>query len=1306
MFYIIVLVIIFYYLINRAKNIERNSLYDHNEVNRFLNRVEDYKKEYFTNSMKETLKNDYSSLYYDFTNGELKCINSTRVNKFIEIYSNLDKLVNEWNISYVENELNQNNKLFDNIENKSLDEQQRKAVVIDEDNNLILASAGSGKTLTISAKVKYLVECKGIKTEEILLISFTKKAAEEMNERIYEKLGLQVKATTFHKLGLDIISKKQGYRKDVAEGLLSEVIEKYFKETVYYDSNILKDLIMFLGYYINVPKQIDSFANMGEYCKYCKSLDLTTLKGKEQINKYNKIEIEELKREKKTIKGEKVKSLEEVIISNFLYLHGVKYDYEREYPYKMEDKYRKKYRPDFYLPEYDIYIEHFGINKNKKAPHLSKMEENKYLNEMKEKQNLHYEKGTRLIETYSYYHSDGILLEKLQNKLKLEGVKLKEVDEKVVFKTIYENKEDRYFKELRKLIHTFITLFKSKGYKSKEFNILLGKVLETESKFLRERNQILLKIIKSVYIDYENALCKYNEIDFNDMINQSTEIIKNSKVRLNYKYIIIDEYQDISVSRFNLIKEIKKQTNAKLICVGDDWQSIYRFTGSDIDLFTNFGEHVGYYELLKLEKTYRNSQDLINIASEFILKNKKQIDKKLKSDKKKLDPINIINYKKNTLLAFEKAVEDIVSEHGNNAQITLLGRNNYDKNILSKDNTNGQYELKGNDENVIVKSNKYQKLKMNFLTVHKSKGLEADNIIILNLENKMSGFPNQIEDDPILDFVLTQSEKYPFAEERRLFYVALTRTRNKCYLLVPEINSSIFCDELMEDFKLSGENVKIKGDKKLVKCPKCLTGNLVHREDDKRNYSFISCNNYPICDFKTNSVEILDNPVKCKSCEGFMVKREWNGERFLGCTNYPYCKNKEVYEDNEEKYDNLQCEAIEESYSLLKKQERESYYEIYENYVETELNAIIEDEKRLFQNEIINEENIADEECIYTDNFEWDSSEIYYNNISYEQNIEKKIVDVYIKKDKSNYIFDKTCISDIDFFAGDVIRDYNKYLVIKNIQDNIIFAEEIKNLSNLEVNNKILTLYVDGEYYKKCIADISYEVGDSFEYDDCNFIITEIFKDTILMKKIENIDAEDKINRLELEDYRVKKIKEELFILKEYSNIDDIFRLWIKGFMYYIEDNHIIDLFSDNELLNIIYYDIYIDENNLLDYIDYLKLIDIRGYRIELTYAENLLINKVKIKKVKIWELNNKIENLDEGEFDYLEKKLWIEGLIKLIEKKDLSIEFTRKQLNNIIFINEKFSIGVLKYVTKEDVQEYKNELSNIIYGLIEKDAY
>lgn len=1354
------------------------------QVQLFLLDIEKNKKEYFTNSAKEKMKSDYRELYYKLTNGELKKITTDESKKFIEIYNEIDNLIKEWNKQYIEKELVINEALLSNIDGKSLDEQQRRAVVVDEDNNLVLAGAGSGKTLTIAAKVKYIIQTKNIDPKEILLISFTKKAADEMNERIKEKLGLDVQAITFHKLGLDIASEHRGKRPDVAEELLEEVIEDYFKDNIYYDSKILENLIMFFGYYINIPKEIDSFENIGDYYKYCKNIDYTTLKGKSEIYKINKLHIEELKKDKKTIKGEKVKSIEEVIIANFLYLNGVEYKYEEKYPYETGDKYKKTYKPDFYLPEYDIYIEHFGVNRNNKAPQLSRIEEQKYIEDMKWKKELHRNKNTTLIETYSYYQSEGILLQTLRSKLINNGVCLKEVDYKETYKTIYENKEDKYFKELRKLIGTFITLYKSRGNDLQDFNNLYKEVLKIPNKFIRERNNILLDLIKPIYIKYEGELYKNGKIDFNDMINESTELIKCGKVTLNYKYIIIDEYQDISKSRFSLIKAIKDVTNAKLVCVGDDWQSIYRFAGSDIDLFTNFKDYVGDYELLKIEKTYRNSQDLIDIAGKFVLKNKNQIDKNLKSDKIISNPIKIITYRESSLAAFEKSIDDIVSKYGTHSEITLLGRNNYDINFLSKEATNGEFLIKKKSGDQVVESKKYPYLKIKFLTVHKSKGLESENVIILNLENKTSGFPNQIEDDPILNLVLTRPEDYMFAEERRLFYVALTRTKNNCYLIVPEMRASIFYDEIIEDFKLRVECVDTKGNDKIVKCPKCLVGSLVHRKSDARGYSFVSCNNYPVCDFKSNSIEILDNPIICKSCGGFMIKRESYGETFLGCTNYPYCRNKEIYEDdsleelNQEVYDKYSCVQYQSNmdYYQISKEERVAYYDAYNDYVETELNAIIEEERisveendktiedsenkdsfnfvdneintskyesddynntskltdkrtvvdlyirdrydghdefyntctvdRVYKvgdkfkynnknfivtarignslhikHEVVKKDtilnsaryradlyikNIEDEEFKYYvtctldnkytvgetlvyDNTEFTVIDIWDDNIFIkpkENQVEKqelstsakKYIELYIE-DKDTYRYYTTCITDTELRTGDTIKDYNKYFIVNELNDDKVYLRETNGNSDIfghssEHTKKILTLYLENDYYKKYLTDINYSINDTIVNENNEFIVTDIFKDTIFMQVKEEqelnknkgiIEEKRELLEKQIEAFRIKKIKTQLFDLRNNSYIIWDERLWIDGLIEYIEGNLTRYTFCDSDILDIIYYDKLLNEEWILQQIDYLKKSDILGYRKMLSSFKNILNNE------------NKIDYYEDGDYYYEE---------------------------------------------------------------------
>ena len=861
-------------------------------INEFLQKVEESKKEYFTHSLIDSLLKEYKNAYHLFKKKPYSKIKNESIFKFLDIFSNLPQLVKEWNSQYVEKELLNSRYILDNIDGKSLDEQQRRAVVVDEDNNLVLAGAGSGKTLTISGKVKYLVDSKNIKPEEILLISFTRKAAEEMNERISKKLGLSVESKTFHKLGLDIIKKKRKKSPDISDNL-DNIIDKYFKETIYKDKSNFKSLITFYSCYINIPKDIEKFNNLGEYYKQCKSLDLTTIKDKYEMNK---MEEQKLKLERKTINREQVKSIEEVMIANYLYLNGVKYIYEYKYPYDIDDNYRKNYRPDFYLPEYDIYIEHFGINRDGANSLLTEIEQQKYIDGMEWKRELHKKHKTTLVETYSYYNSEGMLLNKLESKLTKLGVKFKEVDCEDIYYTIIDNQEDKYFKEFRKLISTFIGLFKSRGYTLSNFEEISIDVNKMKNSFLRERNLLFIDIVKPIYLEYQQFLNLNSEIDFNDMIIEATEIVRNKEIKFKYKYIIIDEYQDISKSRFDLIKEIKKQTNAKLICVGDDWQSIYRFAGSDIDLFTNFEECVGYYELLKIEKTYRNSQQLIDIAGKFVMKNKKQLVKNLKSDKNTDIPIKMISYNDDICKAIEKAIQEIVKKFGESAQITILGRNNFDIKVL---NSNSIYKVKTDGNDTLIKHKKYQNLKINYLTAHKSKGLEADNVIIINLENKIIGFPNQMVDDPVLDLVLTKGDGFEFAEERRLFYVALTRTKNTSYLIVPEKNSSVFCDELKKDFSINYEVLTSENTIESPKCPKCIEGRLVRRIDKYKN-EFVGCDNYPMCDFTYKSVEIFNRQVTCNKCGSYMIKRKAKGRYFWGCVNYPYCRNTKEYSKNTE----------------------------------------------------------------------------------------------------------------------------------------------------------------------------------------------------------------------------------------------------------------------------------------------------------------------------------------------------------------------------------------------------------------------
>ena len=490
------------------------------------------------------------------------------VHEYEEKYRHLNTVIEDSNQSFMKYECNRCKELLSNIDGKVLDNQQQVAVVCDENRNLVLAGAGSGKTLTIAGKVKYLCQEKHINPEDILLIAFTKKSAGEMTERISKKLSIPVQASTFHKLGLDIITNATGKRPEVVDDL-GDFIKEYFEKYIVDNPRDIKNLIEYFAYYLHVPADLDKFDSLGEAYDYEKGMDLETLRSKYDQSRYVKVTSDARKENNRTLKNERVKSMEEVSIANFLFLNGVEYEYERLYPFESDDPTRKAYRPDFYLPDYDIYLEHFGIDRNGKLPWLSPVEEEKYQEDMKWKRAFHQQNGTKLIETYSYYSSDGVLLERLDKLLKENGVKYREPDFLDIFNSVYAKKGEKYFSEFIRLCCTFITLFKSNGYDFNDLYKLNGRSPIFAKRFFRRRTELFKEIVGPILIAYKRHLEENQAVDFSDMIITAAQYVNNGCKLHQYKWIIIDEFQDISVSRYKLVSAILQRTRAKLLCVGD-----------------------------------------------------------------------------------------------------------------------------------------------------------------------------------------------------------------------------------------------------------------------------------------------------------------------------------------------------------------------------------------------------------------------------------------------------------------------------------------------------------------------------------------------------------------------------------------------------------------------------------------------------------------------------------------------------------------------------------------------------------------
>lgn len=810
--------------------------------------------------------------------------------RFLRQMGTLDVDVTAHNNTYVDRILQRDKEYFDNILKQidpkiQLDEEQRRAVITDDDYCLLVAGAGAGKTTTMAAKVQYLVDKKHIDPSEIIVISYTNKAIGELRERINRGLGISAKICTFHAFAYDIVKQFSAEPPEInfsSQQIIFDMLEK----AIFHNKQLMRNLVLFLGYYFDLAEDAFEFPDLNQYHLYRAAQDFETLKS--GLGQYiKKVEQQRTKRTR-TITGEYLRSMQEVQIANFLYLNGLDYEYERVYPFGSPSR-NKKYTPDFYISqgEHSAWLEHYALSESGYNSLFDLKQRSRYLQAISDKRRLHKTNRTTLLETWSFYSDRRPLLEHLKDVLEGEGFILKPRNPEEVYKKIVETGKDKYIYKLILFMREFIEQYKTTGYDEGGFSILRKK---TDN----PRTLLFLEIAEQVYYHYQSVLKQRNQIDFADMINDAhfyLQEIERQNIPLPYRYIIIDEFQDIARQRFNLTKRLSQITQAKVVAVGDDWQSIYAFSGSDITLFTRFLELMGAGTELKITHTYRNSQELIDIAGGFVQKNSTQIRKQLVSPKRLENPIVIEvfddSFKPMVQLAntVEQIIGEILSEYGEKSSILLIGRYNYDMYKLYQ---TGQFkELSAGR----VKSEKYPSANITFMTAHSSKGLGYDNVILINMFEGKFGFPCQIEDDPIMKLVTYEDNSMPFAEERRLFYVAMTRTKNRVYIAAPKVRPSRFLVELIRDFKIPhSEELNMQvADLFSLRCPIC--GCPLKYEFNK-NYGlnlWICTNEAELCDFMTNDKVHMHDILKCPKCaDGYLIVRKnpKNGDVFYGCTNY------------------------------------------------------------------------------------------------------------------------------------------------------------------------------------------------------------------------------------------------------------------------------------------------------------------------------------------------------------------------------------------------------------------------------------
>lgn len=699
---------------------------------------------------------------------------------------------------------------FNKVESNPLTELQQNACIINEENNLVIAGAGTGKTSTMVGRAGYLIESKQATADEILLLAFGKQAAAEMNLRLNMCLGhSDIQTNTFHSIGLKIISDVEGKTPTVSPLCLSNTEKQEWISTQFkYLCGIEQYASLVVQYIVKHFYGDTSWfdvSSKGEYFQYIKDNNL------------------------KTLKGELVQDIGDIKIANWLYTNDIEYTYKAKFQSINATSQKTNYKPSFYLPAHKVYIEHWQLNIDQQPP--SFIDKEQYLNHIEWIRAIHKNNGSVLIETN---HSDlqkKTLISSLSTQLKHYGISNTKPSLNSVLDKI--NKSGALTQIVDLLTQTL------SSYKS----VWLNKdSIKTNIKELNNRAQLdaFLRLLLPIFKLYQELLNANNEIDFDDMIGKACNYVKDGSYVSPYRFILVDEFQDISEPRAQLIKALKdSQQNSSLFCVGDDWQSIYRFTGSDISLTTKFEAFFGDSSISSLDKTFRFNNSINEVASRFVMKNPAQLSKTLTTHTQVDKPAV-------TLCDSEcHSVTDILASISSKLS-TNEGHIVY---ILSR----YSYSLP-TDQELHVYKQKFSNLNIKKATFHASKGMEADSVILLGLNSGLNGFPAVKATHPLLNALLPEQESFPYAEERRLFYVALTRAKHHVYLSASSKKKSMFITELLDDnYPIADFNIGQLDNlgehhiemPKTKLCEVCSTGTLIEKES--KHGTFHGCSNYPLC---------------------------------------------------------------------------------------------------------------------------------------------------------------------------------------------------------------------------------------------------------------------------------------------------------------------------------------------------------------------------------------------------------------------------------------------------------------------------
>ncbi|MCE5269672.1 UvrD-helicase domain-containing protein [bacterium] len=652
---------------------------------------------------------------------------------------------------------------------EGLNPDQARAVTSPSARLLIQAGAGSGKTTVIVRRILHLVDCLGVPPSSILAITFTRNAAREMARRLAgspapenalrrEPLG-SVQVRTFHSLCYVLLkrhwrlvserplvlvtdSAPSGEAQDGGEapttksGLLLETVRRCF--------DLPRYRVAFKRYLWSWLLSADESDPHGGLSDPRQAAIATT-------------------------GGVTVRSWAERDIANWLTRHGIKFVYSEIAPWSAP-----AFSPDFHLPELDCYLEiweHAQADAPARQERLAQYR-------IREKRLIQVERE----ELFDFAALEARLAESLPECFP-DGSPSggpSDLDDLLSEEAGYPEAVGSFMAQAEEVLD-----------RMKNHSIPVETVAERARNEKDRRTRVFFSLFLPLYERYQALLTERGALDFNDLILKTVALLRTNpalreRLRRRWPHVLVDEYQDVNTPQVDLLRELVGP-GSSLTAVGDDWQSIYGFRGSDVTHIRSFGQDFPGAATVTLRLNYRSGKSIVDFAAWSIRRSRRYTDKPLHALNRDVQPV--------VLHRGVRLSEDGVAWVVETAQELIECCGYAPEDILVLYRRSSSFRVLG-------AALRQRGLKLRHLTIHAAKGLEAPVVFLWGVVGGRGGFPSVWDDGRIVRLLLPRDYQSRLDEEKRVFYVALTRARERLFIVTERRNLSEFLDKTPESFFL------------------------------------------------------------------------------------------------------------------------------------------------------------------------------------------------------------------------------------------------------------------------------------------------------------------------------------------------------------------------------------------------------------------------------------------------------------------------------------------------------------------------